>query len=103
MRDVQVALVQAGARVFRNQTGRYQLADGRWIGSGLCKGSSDLIGWTSTGKFLAVEVKTPTGRTTPEQEAFISAVRKSGGVAFVARSAEEAISLLAKDTDEPGL
>lgn len=96
MRDIQVALVAAGVRLFRNQVGRFQTKEGRWVTTGLCVGSSDLIGWTGTGRFLAVEVKTPTGRTTPEQEAFIAAVRKSGGIAFVARSAEEAILLLSQ-------
>ncbi len=33
-------------RIFRNNTGAVTTADGRFITFGLCKGSSDLIGWT---------------------------------------------------------
>jgi hypothetical protein len=94
MREVQIALTQAGARVFRNQVGRYQLKDGRWIASGLCVGSADLIGWSKLGKFLSVEIKTQTGQLSKEQTCFLDAVNKSGGIAFVARSKEEALNLL---------
>ena len=43
---------------------------------------------------MAVEVKTPKGRTTPEQDRFLQAVRNAGGIAGVARSPAEALSLL---------
>lgn len=57
-------------------------------------GISDLIGWTKTGQFLAVECKTPTGRVTPEQQNFIDAVCLSGGVGLVARSAQDLRAVL---------
>ena len=94
MRDIQVACARVGHRLFRNQVGKYQLADGRWISSGLCIGSSDLIGWTACGRFLAVEVKTVHGRLTPEQLRFIDIVNAAGGVAFVAQSSREALEKL---------
>ena len=56
---------------------------------GLCKGSSDLIGWTQSGQFLAVEVKGPRGRATVEQLAFVEAVVRAGGVAGICRSVDE--------------
>ena len=73
---------------------------------GLCRGSSDLIGWRSievtadmVGRrlavFAAVEVKSTTGRPTEQQRAFLSAVQDAGGVACLARSVEDAQLALA--------
>ena len=67
-----------GMTIFRNNTGAIKV-EGRYISYGLHKGSSDLIGWTSTGKFVAIEVKAPEGRPTPEQVNFIEQVRDAGG------------------------
>ena len=64
---------------------------------GLCKGSADLIGWTTrtiteemvgqqVAIFTSIEVKTPTGRVRPEQQQWLDAVAKAGGIAAVARS-----------------
>lgn len=108
LRRIQVALSNAGARLFRNQVGTYQLMDGRWISSGLVQGSSDLIGWQTreitpkmVGRrlalFVAVEIKTPRGRLTEEQKTFIAAVRDAGGLAFVASSPDEALAQLQGD------
>ena len=57
-------------------------------------GVSDLIGWASGGRFAAVEVKASRGRVTDEQAAFIDLVRRSGGLAGVARSVEEARKII---------
>lgn len=68
----------------------------RPLHAGLCKGSSDLIGFTpltitsemvgsEVAIFTAIECKSKTGRTTKEQDNFLKAVRDSGGIAFVAR------------------
>ena len=54
------------------------------------KGIADILGcWQ--GRFVAIEVKRPGGRTTPEQERFLEAVRRHGGIAFVARSIDDVI------------
>ena len=42
------------------------------------------------GRFIALEVKTQKGKTTPLQNAAIRKIRSSGGFAFVVRSVEEA-------------
>lgn len=58
-------------------------------------GVSDIIGWVHIADkavFLAVEVKSARGRPTPEQAHFLETVNAAGGIAFVARSAEEACS-----------
>lgn len=83
-----------GARIFRNNVGLFDTKDGRKIKIGICIGSSDLIGWTSRGKFLAIEVKQPGKKATTDQLNFINAVNKAGGVAFIATSPEEAIEKL---------
>ena len=61
------------------------------------EGMSDLTGWTQrdgVAVFTAIEVKTETGRVTPEQVAFLETVRRAGGIAGVARSVEDAGRLL---------
>lgn len=104
--EVQMAASQLGARLFRNQVGQYQLADGRWLSSGLCVGSSDLIGWKpvtitqdmvgkTVAQFLAVEVKRPGQKPSIEQRAFIAAVCASGGCAGVVTSQTELRQLFA--------
>ena len=95
-RAIQIALTQEGARVFRNETGSYQASNGQWVSYGLCKGSADLIGWTKTGRFLAVEVKSKKGKVTEAQSIFINRVNMSGGIGFIARSVEEAVSELGR-------
>ena len=95
-RLIMLALSEAGCLIFRNNTGVLKNAAGIPIKFGLCVGSSDLIGIAPGGRFLAVEIKTPTGKATTEQLRFIEAVRARGGVAGIARSPAEALALLAQ-------
>jgi len=70
--------------VFRNHTGMVKGGDGFMHRFGLCKGSSDLIGWCKlTGRFAAIEVKRVGGKPTIEQVNFIEQVRKAGGFGVV--------------------
>lgn len=105
MKQIQVALARIGARLFRNNVGLFELKDGRRIRTGLAVGSSDLIGFhpveitpAMVGRrvavFAAVEVKSGTGRLRPDQASFIAAVRAAGGIAFVARSEDEALRMM---------
>jgi hypothetical protein len=64
---IQLRASEMGARLWRNQSGKYQLADGRWLSSGLFPGSPDLIGVLPNGRFLAVEVKRPGQKPRPNQ------------------------------------
>lgn len=77
------------------------IRNARPLHAGLCKGSSDIVGWTTVeitremigrrlAVFTAVEVKTDRGVSTPEQQRFIAMVQAAGGRAGVARSVEEA-------------
>lgn len=97
-----LALSRAGARVFRNNVGQARYKGGHTVRYGLAPGSSDLIGWTPDGRFLALEVKTKRGRLTEQQAAFLEAVRAAGGVAACVRSPEEALAAIgAVSTSSP--
>ena len=94
------------ARIFRNQVG--SLPDprtGRLVTFGLSRGSADLIGWRTVtitqamvgsriAVFTSIEVKTPTGRIRPEQQAWLAVVQGAGGLAGIARSVTDAQLLL---------
>jgi hypothetical protein len=57
------------------------------------KGIADILGcWK--GRFVAIEVKRPGGRISQEQERFLEAIRRHGGIGFVARSVEDVIESL---------
>ncbi len=48
--------------------------------------------WAGTcqiGRMLAVEVKSAEGKPTPEQTAFLAAVVRAGGIAFIAKSVRD--------------
>lgn len=81
-------------RIFRNEVGR--AVDPRTnahIAFGLCVGSSDLIGIVSPhGRFLALEVKSATGKPTPQQLAFLQMVNDMGGIGRLVRSVDEALA-----------
>ena len=95
MHDIQRAAPKAGATLYRNNCGAVKTKWGGYIRFGVCNpGGSDLIGWTRTGRFLAVEVKTAKGKVTEEQQAFLDAVNKSGGLGVVCRSAAELFAAL---------
>jgi len=53
------------------------------------KGSSDILGVLPDGRLLAVECKGKYGKLTPDQEKFLDRIRRSNGVAVVARDAHE--------------
>lgn len=73
--------------LFRNNTGLLYNRKGTPVKYGLCNGSSDLIGWhNKTGQFVALEIKKPGKKATKEQQSFIDAVKRAGGIAFVAHS-----------------
>ena len=97
-------------RLFRNNTGTLRDQHGRPVSFGLCKGSADLIGWTTRtvtsemvgqqiAVFTSIEVKSSSGRVKPEQQQWLQAVAAAGGIAGVARSVGEAMDLLSITTD----
>jgi hypothetical protein len=99
--EIRLAISKGDTRVFRNNTGTLRDQHGRPVTFGLCKGSADLIGWTTktitpdmvgqqVAVFTSIEVKTPTGRVQPEQKQWLDAVQAAGGIAGVARSVGDA-------------
>jgi hypothetical protein len=80
-------------RLWRNSTGSLPDSRGVRVRFGLAVGSSDLVGILApSGRLLSLEVKTARGRTTSEQETWMTIVRRFGGFACVVRSAEEALA-----------
>lgn len=83
------------AVIFRANVGSGVTYDGRHFDTGLPKGFSDLFGFRkSDGKAIFIEVKTATGRVSPEQKNFIRRMKESGAVAGVCRSPEDALQLI---------
>lgn len=112
-RRIMLALSEAGCTIWRNETSgawvgkqlhragdQVTLTNARMIRFGLAVGSSDLVGIAPDGRFLAVEVKTKTGRPSAEQINFIEAVRRAGGIAGIARCPEEALELISNLEDD---
>lgn len=86
---IRLASAELGIVLWRNNVGLATDGD-RKVRYGLAVGSSDLIGILAPeGRFLALEVKAPGKRPTPEQERFLALVTRSGGVAAVVRSVED--------------
>lgn len=116
---IRVAVSRAGATMFRNNTGqawtgnqverlpggKVVIYEARPITFGLCKGSSDLIGWTTVeitpdmvgqkiAVFTAVEVKGPKGRATDDQANFLNVILRAGGKAGIAKSESDATEII---------
>lgn len=109
-------------RLFRNQVGKAYVGkverfskatdvqvfpgdlvirNARTVTTGMCPGSSDLIGWTSKtctpemlgtkiAVFTAIEAKVPGGKVAAEQRHFVDTVQKAGGIAAISTSSLEA-------------
>ena len=101
--QIRLAVSTPHVKIFRNNVGSIEGKDGRRVTFGLCVGSSDLIGWTSktitadmvgqqVAVFTALEVKTPTGKVSPQQQVFIDVVNKQGGIGAIVRSVDDAVA-----------
>lgn len=107
MKNIQCIASQHKARLFRNNVGTLQDKNGTYVTYGLCKGSSDLIGFKMEeitqemlgqrfARFVALEVKTSVGRASKEQLNFIYAVKNAGGIAEIVHSIDEAVRAITK-------
>ena len=95
MREIMIALSADGHAVFRANVGLFFTRDGRPIRTGLPPGFSDLFGFrASDARAFFLEVKTPRGSVTRQQEAFLEAMRRRGARAGVVRSVDDARQLL---------
>jgi hypothetical protein len=78
-----------GIPCYKHQNAGIIKRDGSYIPTHT-RGVSDIIGCIpKSGGFLAIEVKRPGGKPTPEQQQFIDTINQAGGLAFVVRSVEE--------------
>lgn len=78
-----------GLVLWRNNCGSYQQGKA-WIKYGVGNpGGADLIGLWS-GRFVAIEVKSSTGKQTEHQRNWQGIVEENGGLYVIARSASEA-------------
>ena len=57
-------------------------------------GCADILGQLSDGRFLAVEVKAPTGKPSTEQSLFLARINQAGGLGFVARNCRDVLNNL---------
>ena len=92
-REILEALIHSGYMVWRNNSGAFwnhaRQAYVKVQGVGRINGVSDILGVLPDGTFLAIEVKSRTGRLTEEQKVFLLKVSNRGGLAFMARSLED--------------
>lgn len=94
------AATEAGARLFRNNSGvavhrrdgrTYRTAYGVGPTGG---GGGDLIGWSSDGRFVSIEIKVGKDRQTEAQKKWMRWVIAGGGLAGEARSVDDALKII---------
>lgn len=78
--------------------GVYRKNADRWY----IRGVSDICGLLEDGRFLAIELKSKTGRVSDHQKAFLENVNRMGGLGFVARSVEDVRAKLSPNGMIPG-
>ena len=79
--------------VRRMNSGATKTASGGWVKFGFT-GCPDVWAQANDGRLVVVEVKRPSGQPTKEQAEFLMMVRSAGGIAFVARSADDVMTNL---------
>lgn len=62
-------------------------------------GCPDVLGQMNDGRLLGVEVKSRTGRPSPEQSLFLERIRAAGGIGFIARDCRDVLRELARTTE----
>lgn len=97
--EIRLALSAEGYCVFRINSGKVKMADGRWFDVGVPKGFSDLVA-VKDGKISFIEVKNEVGRPTAEQINFIKQMQTRYGCrAGIARSVEDALAIVKGEND----
>jgi hypothetical protein len=96
-----------GVRAVRNNTGKLQDKNGRWVTYGLGVGGPDIVGvirWELIGRLeshlvsspFGVEVKRPGKKRTNEQISWANAAKNVGMTVGVATSVAEALAIVEK-------
>ena len=83
------------AIIFRVNSGKVRMQDGRYFDSGVPNGFTDLAGFRlSDGKAIYLEIKTEKGKLRKEQIHFLAEMSKYPVIVAVCRSAEEAVKIV---------
>lgn len=86
-----------GDRIQKNLDGSITIHNPRRLKTGLPSGFSDLFGIAIPGgRAVFLEMKSSSGRLTPEQENFLRQMASMGALAGVARSIEDAERIFAR-------
>lgn len=107
-KEIMLELSRWGCTCFRNATATAWVGDviyrnarevsmknAQPIQAGLCVGSPDIVGYSSDGRFVGIEVKrTKGGRVSEEQKRFMAVAKANNCIVGVARSVEELQELL---------
>lgn len=92
--EIMAALCEAGNMVFRRNTGLYYTRDGRPVQIGR-HGQADLSGHRfRDGRAWYIEIKQPGEQPRDDQKKFLAAMRRTGALAGVAHSVEEALEIV---------
>jgi hypothetical protein len=84
-----------------NATGAIKGKNGHYQKYGLV-GSADILGISTSGRFIGVEVKTGSGRQTKEQLNFQRIVEKNNGLYVLIRSTSDFLDLKSKISVQAG-
>ena len=83
------------AIIFRVNSGKVRMQDGRYFDTGVPNGFSDLVGFRRIdGKMIFLEIKTEKGKLRKEQIHFLDEMNKYPVIASVCRSPEEAVKIV---------
>jgi hypothetical protein len=91
LRDIYAYRQNTGAAEYTDKTGKKRMVK---YGK---PGASDIVGVMPGGRFIAVECKAPTGRLSELQEEFLKDIERMGGLAVVAKSAEDIARAIKQD------
>lgn len=81
--------------VFKHNSTQFGIRDGeRFSFRNGDKGIADLIACSPKGRFVAIEVKKPGGKPSPDQLAFLDNVRSCGGIGILAFSLDDVVEAL---------
>jgi len=83
------------AVIFRVNSGKVRMADGRYFDTGVPNGYSDLSGFRkSDGKAVFLEIKNEKGKLRESQKQFLKTIQQYDVIAGVCRSADEAVKIV---------
>jgi len=96
--SIRLELSNCKCKIFRINVIASYTKDGRYVPPCVPNGFSDLFGVSPTGQAIFIEVKKPGHKTNKthlqEQLNFLDQMRKSGAIAGMCESVEEAINLV---------